>query len=151
MRRVLRISFGITIRPRSSTRRTMPVAFILLPLLVPYFQWYCLQEMGDYARFPEPSAGCAAYYIIYTNYGRLFSAFPNPVELGTILPTPIQKSGGNQHERTIFKHRIDKRLPGQSDPGRKKHGNRGEISPGRPCFFCLCGGTLCNQGTDGGL
>lgn len=34
IRRVLRISFGMTIRPRSSTRRTMPVAFILVPLLV---------------------------------------------------------------------------------------------------------------------
>ena len=30
MRRVLLISLGITIRPRSSTRRTMPVAFIYL-------------------------------------------------------------------------------------------------------------------------
>ena len=28
IRRVLRISFGMTILPRSSTRRTMPVAFI---------------------------------------------------------------------------------------------------------------------------
>lgn len=34
IRRVLRISLGMTIRPRSSTRRTMPVAFILVPLLV---------------------------------------------------------------------------------------------------------------------
>ena len=30
MRKVLRISFGITIRPRSSTLRTIPVAFIYL-------------------------------------------------------------------------------------------------------------------------
>ena len=30
MRRVLLISFGMTILPRSSTRRTMPVAFIIL-------------------------------------------------------------------------------------------------------------------------
>ena len=30
IRRVLRISFGMTILPRSSTRRTMPVAFIIL-------------------------------------------------------------------------------------------------------------------------
>ena len=31
--RVLRISLGMTILPRSSTRRTMPVAFISFPLL----------------------------------------------------------------------------------------------------------------------
>ena len=31
--RVLLISFGMTILPRSSTRRTMPVAFISFPLL----------------------------------------------------------------------------------------------------------------------
>ena len=30
MRRVLLISFGMTILPKSSTRRTMPVAFIIL-------------------------------------------------------------------------------------------------------------------------
>ena len=30
IRRVLRISFGMTILPKSSTRRTMPVAFIIL-------------------------------------------------------------------------------------------------------------------------
>ena len=46
---VLRISLGMTIRPKSSTRRTIPVAFIYIPLLVSRFQWYCLQEMGDYA------------------------------------------------------------------------------------------------------
>ena len=34
IRRVLRISFGMTILPKSSTRRTMPVAFISFPLLV---------------------------------------------------------------------------------------------------------------------
>ena len=34
MRRVLLISFGMTILPRSSTRRTMPVAFIYKSLLV---------------------------------------------------------------------------------------------------------------------
>ena len=51
IRRVLLISFGMTILPRSSTRRTMPVAFIVFPLLVQLFQWYCLQEMGDYAIF----------------------------------------------------------------------------------------------------
>ena len=33
MRRVLLISFGMTILPKSSTRRTMPVAFISFPLL----------------------------------------------------------------------------------------------------------------------
>ena len=49
MRRVLLISFGMTILPKSSTRRTMPVAFIVFPLLVQLFQWYCLQEMGYYA------------------------------------------------------------------------------------------------------
>ena len=42
--RVLLISFGMTILPKSSTRRTMPVAFIFLPLLVADFHWYCLQE-----------------------------------------------------------------------------------------------------------
>ena len=47
--RVLRISFGMTILPKSSTRRTMPVAFIFLPLLVVISQWYCLQENPDYA------------------------------------------------------------------------------------------------------
>ena len=51
MRRVLRISLGMTILPKSSTRRTIPVAFIVFPLLVQLFQWYCLQEMGDYAIF----------------------------------------------------------------------------------------------------
>ena len=36
IRSVLRISLGITIRPRSSTRRTMPVAFMLSsPLKAP--------------------------------------------------------------------------------------------------------------------
>ena len=49
--RVLLISFGMTIRPRSSTRRTMPVAFIDIPLLAVNSQWYCLQELGDYAAF----------------------------------------------------------------------------------------------------
>ena len=24
------------------------------------------------------------------------------------------------------------------DPGRKKHGNRGEVSPGCTCFCCIC-------------
>ena len=33
IRRVLRISLGMTIRPRSSTRLTIPVAFISFPLL----------------------------------------------------------------------------------------------------------------------
>ena len=33
MRRVRRISLGMTIRPRSSTRLTIPVAFISFPLL----------------------------------------------------------------------------------------------------------------------
>ena len=49
MRRVRRISFGMTIRPRSSTRRTIPVAFINLSLLALRFRWYCLQEMAVYA------------------------------------------------------------------------------------------------------
>ena len=49
IRKVRRISFGMTIRPRSSTRRTIPVAFISFPLLVPSFQWYCLQEKNVYA------------------------------------------------------------------------------------------------------
>ena len=35
MRRVLLISLGITMRPKSSTRRTMPVAFLFLSS--PYF------------------------------------------------------------------------------------------------------------------
>ena len=51
MRRVLLISFGMTILPKSSTRRTIPVAFIYIPLLAVNSQWYCLQEMGDYAIF----------------------------------------------------------------------------------------------------
>ena len=47
--KVLRISFGMTILPRSSTRRTMPVAFISIPLLVANSQWYCLLKMPVYA------------------------------------------------------------------------------------------------------
>ena len=49
IRRVLRISLGMTILPRSSTRRTMPVAFISIPLLVANSQWYCLLKMPVYA------------------------------------------------------------------------------------------------------
>ena len=52
MRRVLRISFGITIRPRSSTRRTMPVAFIISSPLKRIsrvlLQKKYLQEKGKY-------------------------------------------------------------------------------------------------------
>ena len=51
MRRVLLISFGMTILPKSSTRRTIPVAFIYIPLLAVNSQWYCLQEEGNYAIF----------------------------------------------------------------------------------------------------
>ena len=49
IRSVLRISLGMTILPRSSTRRTIPVAFIFIPLLVVNSQWYCLQVMENYA------------------------------------------------------------------------------------------------------
>ena len=49
IRRVRRISFGITILPRSSTRRTIPVAFINLSLLALRLHCYCLQVLGNYA------------------------------------------------------------------------------------------------------
>ena len=66
IRRVRRISFGMTILPRSSTRRTMPVAFIVYPLLVLHFQWDCLQEKGDYA--------ICAFGICFRKEFRAFSA-----------------------------------------------------------------------------
>lgn len=50
MRSVRRISLGMTILPRSSTLRTIPVAFIVLSLLALRFLCYCLQELGNYAK-----------------------------------------------------------------------------------------------------
>lgn len=52
IRSVRRISFGITILPRSSTRRTIPVAFINLSLLALRLHCYCLQVLGNYAICP---------------------------------------------------------------------------------------------------
>ena len=53
IRSVRRISFGITTRPRSSIRRTMPVAFISQsPLFCcKIVHAYCLPHTGDYAGF----------------------------------------------------------------------------------------------------
>ena len=54
IRSVRRISFGMTIRPRSSIRLTIPVAFILLfspisKLFAEYCCRYCLQVQENYA------------------------------------------------------------------------------------------------------
>ena len=45
--RVLLISFGITIRPRSSTRRTIPVAFIYIYLLILQITLLVSTNKGD--------------------------------------------------------------------------------------------------------
>ena len=55
IRSVRRISFGITMRPRSSIRLTIPVAFILLfspitKLFAEYCCRYCLQVQENYAK-----------------------------------------------------------------------------------------------------
>ena len=47
MRRVLLISLGMTIRPRSSTRRTMPVAFIYIYLLILQITMLVSVKQGD--------------------------------------------------------------------------------------------------------
>ena len=65
IRRVRRISLGITTRPRSSMRRTMPVAFIYappMPFVLYWFQSYCLHTQEKYAgkAAPHNSAGASA-------------------------------------------------------------------------------------------
>ena len=47
MRRVRLISLGITIRPRSSTRRTIPVAFIYIYLLILQITMLLFVKGGD--------------------------------------------------------------------------------------------------------
>ena len=53
IRRVRRISLGITTRPRSSILRTIPVAFIVIISSVFRFPCYSLQKSADYAKTGE--------------------------------------------------------------------------------------------------
>lgn len=53
IRRVRRISFGITTRPRSSILRTIPVAFMVLFSSVFRFPCYSLQKPANYAKQGE--------------------------------------------------------------------------------------------------
>ena len=56
--RVLRISLGITILPKSSTRRTIPVAFIVY--LSPFLYSEMCQKPSIYAGFRD--------LLVYSNY-----------------------------------------------------------------------------------
>ena len=48
------------------------------------------------------------------------------------------KSGGNRNERKKINRAKNRGFSPIFDPGRKKHGHRGEIPPGCPCFYGLC-------------